>query len=204
MVSSAAPLTWGGGGAREELKFYAAQSGNFALYHNSPAAYFNLTNLLDSIAVGNTVNTRVGNRVFVEELQIRMVPNNKTDRPNVNYRVSVCAAPASSNTDAYGELFYVGGITGTHMPGNSHLLYDATFPKNQGSGMDNNVTPNKERSFTHDLTIPIRKPVVYNTNDQACSTRLIAFITAYDAYGTLTTDNIAVAQTTWRLLYTDA
>jgi hypothetical protein len=202
--SVAAPVAWAQGGNVTETKAFYAQGGNFQLYHNIPAAYFNLSNLCDSIVTGATYNTRVGSKVHLRELEMNLVLNNKTDRLNVSYRVSVCAAPTTTSTDTALELFAFAGFTGLHIITNSELLLDTTFPHNQGSGMDNNVTPNKERSFTYRVKVPINRTVVFNT-DGTCATRLIAFVTAYDAYATLQTDNIAsVAQTSWRLVYTDA
>ncbi len=203
MARAAATDPWGVGGSRTELKTFSQSSGNYQLYHNVPAAYYNLTNLLDQVVQGTQSYQRVGNRIFVKELEIFMVLNNKPDRPNVSYRLTVCAAAATTNADSFGELF-VSGFTGLHVPTNSQLLYDAAFPLNQGSSMENNMTPNKERSFIHRAVVPINRPVVYNTSDQACTTRLIGFVCSYDAYGTLQTDNIAsIAQTSWRLVYTD-
>jgi hypothetical protein len=200
---SAAPPTWALSNTEVDLKSYYAQDGNFQLYHNVPARYYNLPNLFDSIVNGTNYHGRIGNRIHVKDVEILMVLNNKTDRPNVSYRFVLCAAPTAANTDAASELFAYGGFTGLHIPTNSVLLHDQVFPQNQGSGMDNNITPNKERSFTHRVVVPINKPIVYNT-DQSCTTRLIGWVTAYDAYGTLTTDNIAsIAQTTWRVNFTD-
>lgn len=134
-----------------------------------------------------------------------MVFNNKSDRPNVSYRVAVTAAPTNTNTDNFSELFSGGGITGVHAPQNSILLYDCVFPLNQGSGMDNNITPNKERSFNHTFDLPINHSVQYNLNDNKASTCISCWFVAYDAYGTLTTDNIAsVPQVTWAFDYTDS
>jgi len=200
---SAAPPTWALSNTEVDQKSYFAQAGNYQLYHNVPASYYNLTNLLDNIQNGTNYLGRIGNRIHVKNIEILMVLNNKTDRPNVSYRFVLCAAPSSASTDAAGDLFAFGGYTGLHLPTNSALLCDQVFPQNQGSSMENSMTPNKERSFTHRVVVPINKPVVYNT-DELCSTRLIGWVTAYDAYGTLTTDNIAsIAQTSWRINYTD-
>jgi len=202
-AKSPAPPTWALSNTQVDLKSWYAQSGNFQLYHNVTSNYYNLSNLLDSIVNGTDYRARIGNRIHVKNIEILMVLNNKTDRPNVSYRFALCAAPTSTSTDTAGELFAFAGFTGLHIPTNSVLLHDQVFPQNQGSGMDNNITPNKERSFTHRVVVPINKPVVYNT-DQTCTTRLIGFVTAYDAYGTLTTDNIAsIAQTSWRINFTD-
>ena len=80
------------------------------------------------------------------------------------------------------------------------------FPLNQGSGMENNVTPNKERSFLHRLDIPINRPVTYDRLDgNLCNSRIHVYVSAYDAYATLTTDNIAsVAQSSYRITFSDA
>jgi len=200
----AAPLTWAAGTSRTELKNYFFSGGNYQLYHNVASPYTNYPNLLDNIALGTQPYQRVGARIFLRNLECILVLNNKTDRPNVSYRFVVVAAPTNTNTDTFAELFTGNGFTSIHVPNNSLLLHDSIFPINQGSGMDNNVTPNKERSFTHRVSISINKPVTVNTNDGAFSTRLVGFVIAYDAFGTLITDNIAsVAQTSYRIMFTD-
>jgi len=200
----AAPPTWAAGSDRTELKNLFNSGGNYQLYHNVAASYTNSTNLLDNIALGTQPSQRVGARIFLRSFDAVLVLNNKTDRQNVSYRFVVLAAPTNSNTDTFVELFGGGVFTGMHVPNNSLLLHDSIFPSNQGSGMDTNTLANKERSFTHRVSFPINKPVTINTNDGLFSTRLIAFIVAYDAYGTLTTDNIAsVAQTSYRIMFTD-
>lgn len=203
-MAAAGPV-WPVGNAKTELKTYAQYFSNQQLYHNSAIGMNNNANLVDNITQGTGVTTRIGNRIFVKRLRARFVLNNKTDRPNVSYRIAVTAAPTNTNTDSFGELFASGTFSATHVLTNSLLLYDTVFPLNQGSGMDNNVTPNKERSFNHVLELPINRPVVYNVNDGKASTCITVWLIAYDAFGTLTTDNIAsVASCTWALDYTDA
>ncbi len=205
LASTAAGPVWPAGNPATELKTFSSQSGNYQLYHNTPAPMANITNLFDSIIPGSGYTTRVGARIFAKRLRARIVFNNKTDRPNVSYRVAVTAAPSNTNTDSFAELFFGGGVTGTHIPAHSLLLYDTVFPLNQGSGMDSGVAPLKERSFNHVLDIPINHHVVYNGNDSKASTSLSVWFVPYDAYGTLPTDNIAsVAQVTWAIDYTDS
>jgi len=202
--TGAAPATWAAGGRQTELKSFFFNGSNYQLYHNVAAPYTNVTNMLDNITLGTQPYQRVGARIFLRHFECVLVLNNKTDRPNVSYRFVVVAAPTNTNTDTFSEMFSGAGFTSIHVPNNSLLLHDSIFPINQGSGMENNVTPNKERSFTHRVSFPINKPVTVNTNDGAFSTRLVAFVVAYDAYGTLTTDNIAsVAQTSYRIMFTD-
>lgn len=203
MVASA-PI-WAPGRSGTELKTVANQNGNYQLYHNTAAAAFNTVNLFNAIVQGTALSQRIGNRIFAKRLRMRAVFNNKTDRPNVSYRCCVTAAPAATNTDTFSELFVGGGLTGLHVPTNSELLHDVVFPLNQGSGMDNNVTPNKERSFNHTFEIPLNHPVVYNGADGNATTQLTIWFVAYDAYGTLVTDNIAsVAQISYAIDFTDS
>jgi hypothetical protein len=199
---AAAPAAWARNGLTTEMKAYYSQSGNFQLNHNVGVNYFNLNNLLDQIVQGTGGGQRIGLRIHVKELYLNLILNNKFDRANVSYRVCVCAALPSTSTDAFGELFTGGGFTGPHVISNSELLLDQTFPTNQGSNMT--LLPNKERSFHFVEHIPINRSVVYNS-DNTCATRLIAFVIAYDSFGTLSTDNIAsVAQTSYRIAFTDA
>jgi hypothetical protein len=186
-LTSAAPV-WAVGASLPEIKTYATQGANYQLYHNTPVSMANSPNLLDGIIQGVNQASRIGNRITLRRLRVRIVFNNKIDRPNVSYRVAVTAAPVSTNADTFGELFNGGGITGTHVRPNSQLLYDTVFPLNQGSGM---VTPNKERSFNHAFEIPFNHPVVYSTADGKATTNLTVWFVAFDAYGTLITDNIA-------------
>jgi hypothetical protein len=207
-VTAAGPFAWANGSSNTELKCYSDVSGNFQLYHNLGIPYFNLQSLLDNIVPTTGVNGRIGNRIFVKEVDIQMVLNNKVDRPNVTYRFVVVAAPVTVATDAYTELFAGGGICGAHLPTGSTLLHDAVIPVNQGSTQfvaSAATGATKERSCYHRATIPINKPVVYSPATAGCSTRITGWIVAYDAFGTLTTDNIAsVAATSYRILYTDA
>jgi len=188
-----------------ELKTFIVQNGNYQLYHNVASAMHNLASLCDSIVQGTGVNQRIGNRIHVKSLRVRLVFNNKVDRPNVSYRIACTAAPTATNADSFSELFSGSGpFTGLHVPTNSNLLYDTVFPLNQGSGMEI-VASSKERSFNHTFEIPINHPVVYNTADGKCTTALVVWFVPFDAWATVITDNIAsVPQVTWAIDYLDS
>jgi hypothetical protein len=186
-----------------ENKFYPFSFANQQLYHNVGAAMNNTGNLLDLITTGTSFAQKIGLSIKVKRLVAHLVFNNKVDRPNVSYRVICVAAPSTTSVDTFAELFSGGNFAGVHLPTNSVLLHDQTFPFNQGSGMDNNVTPNKERSFNHYMDVPINHTVIYNT-DGLCQTRLTVWCICYDAHGTLTTDNIAsLAQGSFRIDFVD-
>jgi hypothetical protein len=202
-LALAGPAVWAPNKSGTELKNYVQTSGNFQLYHNVPAVFYNNSNLLNLIVPGPAYYERIGQKIHVKSFVANLVLNNKTDRPNVSYRIMFFAAPATVSTDTAAELLSGGGFTGIPHYQNAECLYDTCFPMNQGSSMENNMTPNKERSFNHRVSFPLNHSVVYNT-DGNCSTRLVGFVTSYDAFGTLTTDNIAsVAQLSWRIAFTD-
>jgi hypothetical protein len=199
--AQAAPGVYAPATSSTELKSYYEQNGNFQLYHNTPALYFNLSNMLNQITTGTGFNNRIGTKIHVKTLDVLMVFNNKFDRTNVCYRVVLFAAPSTTSTDSASELIHGGQFSGLPVIQNAVLLHDAAFPLNQGSSQSAGVQ--KERSHSHRASIAINRAVVYNT-DGNCATRIIGFVCAYDAFGTLTTDNIAsVAQTSWRVTYTD-
>jgi hypothetical protein len=199
--AQAAPGVYAPATSSTELKAYYESNSNFQLYHNTPAVYFNLSNLLNQITTGTGFNNRIGNKIHVKKLDLLMVINNKFDRTNVCYRFLLFAAPATTGTDGANELFHSGAFTGLPVIQNAVLLHDTAFPLNQGSSQSAGVQ--KERSHIHRASIAINRAVVYNT-DGNCATRLIGWVVAYDAFGTLTTDNIAsVSQTSWRITFTD-
>jgi hypothetical protein len=193
---------WAIGTNTPELKTFVTQGANFQLYHNVPVAMANTANLLDQIGYGTTATQRIGSRISIKSLRVRLILNNKADRPNVSYRVACTASPASTNTDAFSELFPGSGITGIHSKPNSQLYHDTVFPLNQGSLMEG--ASNRERSFNHTFEIPVNHAAVYSTADNVCTTRLTVWICAYDSFGSLATDNIAsVAQLTYAIDFTD-
>lgn len=194
---------WASSLAKYESKYNLNVWSNQQLYHNVGTLWNATANLLDNISTGATVTTRVGNSIFVKGIEFRFVLNNKTDRPNVSYRVILAATPTTVSSDTFGEIVSSAQFTGVHLPVSSVMLHDVTFPSNQGSGMENNITPNKERSFNHTAYVPINRSVTYGA-DGACQTRLVGYIVPFDAFGTLTTDNIcSVAQASIRIDFAD-
>jgi len=181
---------WSSLSRQPELKMHTLASSNQALYHNTAAQFGNVSNFLDGVAVGTGYYTRIGNQIRVKRLVMRLVLNRKTDRPNVSYRVIVLATVPGSGVDAFSELFEGSAFTSICKPGVCQVLHDVVFPRDQGGVMTQQVTPDKERSNTYECSIDIDRAVAYST-DGSCLTVVRGYIIAYDAYGTLTTDNIA-------------
>ncbi len=197
---ASAPNPWGTGSAATEVKKYVASVTNQQLYHDLPTLVLN-TDVLANLARGTDYWNRVGYKIFVKNLEIKMLMNNKDTRPNVTYRILVIASQNSTQADTFTELTTPTGFLAQHLPFTSQCLHDQMLPLNQGATM---TTPTKERSFAFQLNIPINKAVVYNKDD-TCATRIAIYCLAYDAHATLTTDNIAsIPRATVGVEFTDA
>lgn len=187
-----------------ERKLYTLNVNNQALYHNMPAQLGNVSSLFDGIVLGTAVNNRIGNSIFVRSVALRLVLNRKTDRPNVSYRVIVIATMPGTGVNDYGEVFAGNAFTAHAFPASSVVLHDSTFPRDQGTVMTQQVTPDKERSNLFETFLDIGKTVPFATDGTAL-TVLRGYIVAYDAFGTLVTDNIAsVAQGCIGVYFEDA
>jgi hypothetical protein len=187
-----------------ERKLFVLNVNNQALNHNTPAQLGNTASLLDGLSLGTGVSNRIGNSIFVRGMSIRMVLNRKTDRPNVSYRVVVVATTPGAGVDNYVELFAGNSFCAPVYPAAAVVLHDSSFPKDQGTVMTQQATPDKERSNLFDTFLDIRKTVPYSTDGTAL-TVLRCYVVAYDAFGTLTSDNIAsVAQGVVGVYFEDA
>lgn len=202
LIQSAAPNPWAYGGVVTELKsYFSSDDANRQLYHTIPVLLFNNTSLFEAIVQGTSGSTRVGARVHPVRLSVNMICNTKLARSNVSYRVSAIVCPATSATDTFSEHFSGGSFTSHHIPSSSTLLHDAFWPVNQGSTQS---AATQERSSLVSFSVNLNHPIVYDSTG-FCQTRLIVFVIAYDAYGTLTTDNIAsIPSARIRIDYTDA
>lgn len=176
--------------ARPELKFAGASDQNIQLYHNVAYNVGNTTNLLDAIGQGGVSNQRIGNRITLKRISLRILLNNKADRTNVSYRITGVLCPATAVQDSFSELFSVSGsnITATPIPGTCVVLFDRTIGGGNSS-VTAVATTTKERSFFFNFAKELSGDVVYVNG--YCSTRLAIFVNCYDAYGSITTDNIA-------------
>jgi hypothetical protein len=63
----------------------------------------------------------------------------------------------------------------------------------------------KERSYFHDVHVPINATVSYTSGGTTTATgALYVYVIAYDAFGSLPTDNIASYAYSTRMRYSDA
>lgn len=197
-----------------ESKFKGISLENLSLYHNvgafaGPVVYGDLLRT----DLGTNQNQRTGDSVYASYLKLRLWMSNKTDRPNVLYRVMVITAPPDQANSGNPTNFWK-GINGNRIIDflNSDVystVYDKTLENHVGDMSLETASNQKECSITHEFTIPINRKVGYQTD--VSGTPIPKFqrdcmclvVVPYDAFGTLTTDVIATMACSGLFVYKD-
>jgi len=201
-------------GKMVETKKYARARENRQLYHNSVNNFFNLVTTVQ----GTGQHNRIGDKINAKGLKIKLWLSNKSDRPNVLYRIMVISGDLPNTTDIT-DLFETPdeGTNGNKMtlPVNTEK-YRVVYQKNvkltqlmtYSAGSTGPVV-GKEQSKMFSIWLPMRnRSIKYVQQNGTLPTelknRLGLVIIPYDAYGTLTTDNIASYDFHSTLYYKDA
>jgi hypothetical protein len=192
-----------------ELKLAYSGANDQQLYHNTPASLVNVGNYLDQISVGTLPYQRLGAQITLRRVTLRALFNSKDVRPNVTYRVVLVAAPTNSSTDTFAEWFATNSVItplcAPVYPGICKVYCDKVIAPSQFSvtPLTSGGTP-KERTVLFSHSISMHESVRYSS-DSLATTRLVGIVIAYDAYGTLTIDNIAsIANAAVGMYFTDA
>lgn len=190
-----------------EPKCYRSQLGQVELFHNTfgVSSWFLLNSSSRMPTSGTSDTQRVGDQINISSFRMRMLIGQKADRPNVTFRWLVVSVPKGS-TPLYTSWF----IATT-----SNVLLDdpnKDFLKvhKQGIWRPNEAglsgTGGDEYTFVKTLTVPYKKLLKFGPADNATSHNdddLYFIIMAYDAYGSLQSDNIAYVQCALDMNYKD-
>jgi hypothetical protein len=182
------------------------------MFHNSfynPTLSIGMVQQLNAAvnmpAQGVKDNERVGDQINVSRWTLKLLIGQKSDRPNVTFRYLVVSVPKGSPI-TYGNWF----IATT-----SNVLLDdpnRDFVKVIKSGI---WRPNEaglsgsggdEYTFTKQLYVPYKKTVKFGPDDAARTHNdndVYFILMAYDAFGSIQSDNIAYAQMASCLHYKD-
>lgn len=198
---------------KTELKEKTQDAGKTEIYHNCFYSGtlintgfvwpLNSSNLMPT--QGTADNQRVGDEIYISGFKVRMLVGQKADRPNVNWRYLVLSVPKGSSI-TYANWFQVV---------RSNVMLDdpnRDFVKTLAQGI---WRPNEaglvggsadEYTFTKKMWIPYRKhlkfgpaagAVTHNDDD------LYFILMGYDAFGSLTTDNIGYVEFSAIMCYRD-
>lgn len=202
-----------------ETKYYDVGGENLQLYHNTGrngAAYCRpmIWNPWATMALGTSRYNRIGDKITPLGMKIRLWLSNKLDRPNVSYRIVACIFPRLLDGVAVTD----GSVDPAPTPqagtcGNYSIvpwdkekgikvLYDKLIRNPTPWG---GVAPQKECSRTLKIYLKRKssRPIHYNSAGNIINNPFALYVIPYDAYGTLTTDNIASMAYTYRMYYKD-
>lgn len=203
---------------RCETKYRQSGSENNALYHNfsdGAAAGNNInriTNILQTVQ-GNSQSQRVGDEIYPVGVSLRFWISNKGDRPNCMYRIIVFTCPPDQVTSITPSSFW-GGASANKMldfinTDKYKVIKQYIIKPMAGDYSLETSATNKEHSTMRKLWIPLRKtgPVKYQTDNGDVAKyqkhNICVAIGAYDAYGSLATDNIASFGYSYRFYFKD-
>jgi len=191
------------------VKWFDNAGNNRQLYHNgSGGGDTGLTVLTIFPPQGTGVGNRIGDRILAKQIDVKLWLSNKSDRSNVMYRVFAAILPGKvdGNTSALTDI-----VTGANLmmsfPQSDRvtIIYDHIVnPDMQGSTIYPGVYTGKERSYYHSFTIPLFESMSCNTNNVCDTSNIGLYVVAYDAFGSLASDNIASCAFQTRLWFTDS
>ncbi len=183
---------------------------NGQLYHNKP---FYVNNLYGIITQGSEDGTgappaampvRVGDRIELKNINIRLWLSNKLDRPNVMYKGILFNYPQGVTPSDPVVWFTQTNKMLDRYNDKAITILDTFILKSQE--MYDNGTEKWEHSYLATLNKSYKnKKVTYLTNSANVAKQNLGFaIVCYDAYGTLQTDNIASFAYNLQITFEDA
>ena len=175
-----------------------------------------LGSYLSGFRLCSGLNQRVGDSIQPRGMKLRLWMSNKLDRPNVMYRVIVAIMPRLYNGAAVtaGSIDIApalsNGTLGNYMclPIDTQkgikVLKDKIYAFHSGWG-DNSNDTQKEFSNFRQYWIKRKKsrPIKYDYVGNILNNYVAVYVIPYDAYGSLTTDNIASCACLTRMYWKD-
>jgi len=219
---------------KAETKYYDIAEENVQLYHNNgtsttllsnPGSLQTIFNPWADIPVGTGRNQRIGDRIIPRGMSLKIWFANKSDRPNVMYRVIILRCPkvVTGSTTSYNNLYpFQTADLGSN--GNQMIMpldkdrgfkafYDKTF--NLQLGNSSSEVPilgyvGKECHMVKKFWIKSKgRAIQYDPGAGAgvlysiVNNPLLVYVIPYDSFGTPKTDNIATCAYQARLYYKD-
>lgn len=192
-----------------ESKYKSMSIGKVELYHNV------LNNLSKSFvdtfpAQGDTDASRDGDEIYIQGWKLRLMFGQKADRPNVTFRCFVVKYQnqLSGLATTYGNFFH--NITGNGLLDPVQYkrfnILKSFIIKSSGTSMEVGETA-KEYVKTKSLWVPLKRKLKFADDTSTTAVNInqdiSLIVLAYDAYGSLITDNIGYVQGSVTLYYKD-
>jgi len=194
---------------QSESKSKTYDWGKTELYHNVRNFIGDINTSFAMPSQGSGDNNRIGDRIKLSGFKLRLLCGQKYDRPNVTWKIYIIKQPINYST---GNTFRT--VTGNCLldPPNldqCKVLKAYTWKPNGSTMLVSNGTTasqlSKEYTFTKSFWIPYRREYKFQVDGQQVhqDTPINIVAVAYDAYGTVITDNIAYVQIFQEMFYRD-
>lgn len=177
------------------------------LYHNNIYALTDLMGVMPS--QGDSDGERVGDSIYSTGIKVRMMLGQKSDRPNVTFKIFVVKFDEDvSGSLTFSNFYHVtsgNGLLDAIQTKRFKVIKSLTL-KSKGTSLEVGETA---KEFVRPLSfwIPLKKKLKFiadaSTKVSNYPENLKIVVLAYDAYGTLSSDNIAYAQGCATLYFKD-
>lgn len=193
----------------KETHFVDYNWGKTELYHNSynTGSFIGKLNGTPNLpSQGDGDSNRTGNDIYARGISCKIMFGAKADRKNTTFRVMVLRTTKGYALTPYGQVF--DNQTGNIMLDGADkdrvkVLYDKKHF--QKVYVDQGIAA-KEVTFFRKIYIPHKTLYKFyddGVNDNSYPYDLHLVVMAYDAYGSLTTDNVGYCQVWSRFLFKD-
>lgn len=192
-----------------ETKYKTLAISKFELFHNvvNPGP----VNLMSVMPGQNDTDSgREGDEIVTQGMRIRLMFGSKQDRPNVTYRIFITSFD-NYETDGFpdGSKFFH-DVTGNKLLDpvqyKRFKILKSFLLRSKGTSMEVGES-GKEYVRTLNFWLKLRRKMKFRNDATNIVTNyprdLHLVVVAYDAYGTLVTDNIAYCQGACTLYYKD-
>lgn len=177
---------------RSQKKVFGWQQENIELFHNKPYYVASFLKCKQGVADPNNLTNqeaRIGDEILLRQANIRLWLSNKADRPNCMYKC-IMFWYDSSLTLSDALCFFTQTNKMLDRPNNENI---SVIDEKTVFSRENYATTEKEHSYLCTLNGNWKgHKVIYDEGGFVPKKRDIGIlVVAYDAYGTLQTDNIA-------------
>lgn len=170
------------------------------LYHNVPSVLdqdmcFSQQGTFDEeIALGRN---RVGDSIYVKNIQLKLMLTSFATRPNLCYRITVVKTKDGQTSLPGGSAIYGHPQCGnnmvspvdTELAGISSVVYDRVLT---ATAFQTAQTGNADKKLMWSYSIKVNRKIRYdNSGANASSPSYRLYLTAYDTQGAFITDNVA-------------
>lgn len=195
--------------ATSESKFKDVSFGKTELYHNGGTTFspanFAITTGSAWPTPGDQRTQRTGDFAYMSGIQLKFMLGHKADRPNVTFRMIVYSSKSGLlATSLLLDLVTNNVMLDSHRDDiDGRIILDRKFtqPKTNTALYD----ANKECTYFKKIWIPMKRKVRWQdgSNAPVGFDDMYVAVYAYDAYGTLVSDNIAYMQLWSRICFRD-